>query len=223
MLISIPVFTAVYVRRSASEHTFRFSHLSRSSYLHPVPTTLAVSDLRQYSVDLHNIPSGGGVSDVPLLAFVTGDLDAPGGCTMVSITLRNWANRSRRVVSYSDRFGPCPPPTASRQFPDGRCTETLHGYIMIPFFASLCSYAQQGRRYTRWGFSGQRFIPSGHSVLPPILDPRGRSIAPYITMCRRALRRVTHTNAWLVGRYSYLESCPVPRGCRHDQPDVLSE
>ncbi len=216
MLVSIPIFTAVYTRRLPSDATFRFSHLSRLSYLHPVPVTLAVSDLRQYSVDLHNVPPGSGFSDVPLLAFITGDPDsAPDACTVVAITLRNWAHRAHRPLPYSERFAAAPRPSARGQFPDGRCSETSGGFVMIPFFAMLCAYSQQGRR-ARWLCSGQRFIPSSHSILPPTLDPSSRAIEPYVGMCRRALRRATHTHAWLAGRHSYLESNPVPRGCRHD-------
>lgn len=212
MLIAVPVFTAVYTRCRASDQTFRFSHLSRASYLRPVPTTLAVSDLRQYSVDTHNVPPGAGVSDVPLFAFVTGDPD-DAAATVIILTLRNWAHRAPRVLPYTDRFTPVLSPTSLH--PDPRCTETVRGYIMIPFFAALCSYVQQGR-HARWGFSGQRFIPCSHSILPPTLDPTGRRVAPYVAMCRRALRRAAHTHTWLVGRYSYQESAGVPRGCRHD-------
>lgn len=209
MLLPIPAFTAVYTRNTSTERSFHFSHLSSTDYLHQVPATLSVSDLRQHSVDLHNTPPGRGYADLPLLVFITAET------SMTILTLRNWANTVHRSEPYCrHHFPPISCPTPADQFPDARCSETTSGYSMIPFFAALCSYTSTTRRHA-WAFEGARFISASHVVAPPTLFP-SRRVASYVNQCRRALARATRTHAWLVGRYSYREAHPVPRGCRHD-------
>ena len=187
MRVTVPVETAVYTRRTRLEH-FTFKHISISGYQKHLPLSLAVSDLKQHSLDK---PQRKERENAPQLVLIT-------GASARVFTLANWKTPKKCSTLKPRDFLPDKatntPKTATNTPKTAAYDDLDNDYVFLRTYTTLTTYtAKPNSTYCPFQVST---VEAAGIILPRRITER--DVPNIETQFRFALDRAKKTATWVI-------------------------